>query len=87
MTISLPAQLSIWGGLLVGASGAAARANRPGNADDLLDVVAVAAARLGKDRWDRWSVFGPPSSADSRFGEWEGRTAGTSVRRIVLWPT
>lgn len=83
MTISLPAQPSIWGGLLVGASGDAARANRPGNADDLLDVAAVAATRLGKDRW---SVFGPPSSADSRSGERAGRAAGTSVRRIALWP-
>lgn len=54
-----PAQLSIWGGLLVEASGAAARANRSGDADDLLGVAAAAAARLGEDRWDRWSVFGP----------------------------
>jgi transcriptional regulator with XRE-family HTH domain len=34
MSTAEPAQLSIWGGLLVEASGAAARANRPADADD-----------------------------------------------------
>ena len=66
MSTAEPAQLSIWGGLLVGSSGAAARANRPGDADDLLGVAAAAAARLGEDRWDRWSVFGPRLVAQTR---------------------
>jgi len=66
MSTAEPAQLSIWGGLLVEASGAAARANRPTDADDLLAVAAAAAARLGEDRWDRWSVFGPRLVAQTR---------------------
>ena len=66
MSTAEPAQLSIWGGLLIEASGAAARANRPTDADDLLAVAAAAAARLGEDRWDRWSVFGPRLVAQTR---------------------
>jgi hypothetical protein len=52
-------QLSVWGGLLINASGAAARQERPDDAAELLSVASGAAARLGQDRWDRWSVFGP----------------------------
>lgn len=54
-----PEELSVWGGLLVNASGAAARQERAEVADELLSVASGAAARLGHDRWDRWSVFGP----------------------------
>lgn len=49
----------MWGGLLVNASGAAARRERASDAADLLSVASAAAMRLGQDRWDRWSVFGP----------------------------
>jgi transcriptional regulator with XRE-family HTH domain len=52
-------QLAVWGGLLINASGAAARDERPDQADELLAVARGAAARLGIDRADRWSVFGP----------------------------
>jgi hypothetical protein len=52
-------QLSVWGGLLINASGAAARQERSDDAAELLSVASGAAARLGQDRWDRWSVFGP----------------------------
>ncbi|GIJ48713.1 transcriptional regulator [Virgisporangium aliadipatigenens] len=53
------AELAVWGGLLVTASGAAARADRPEQADELLSYARGAAARLGREHTDRWSVFGP----------------------------
>lgn len=53
------AELAVWGGLLVNASGAAARDGNLATADDLLSVARGASGRLGTDRSDRWSVFGP----------------------------
>jgi transcriptional regulator with XRE-family HTH domain len=53
------AELAVWGGLLVGASGAAARNDQPEQADELLSYARGAAGRLGSDHTDRWSVFGP----------------------------
>lgn len=52
-------QLTVWGGLLINASGAAAREGRNDVGDELLTVARGAAARLGQDRVNRWSVFGP----------------------------
>lgn len=54
-----PAELAVWGGLLVNASGAAARDEQVERADELLSFARAAAARLGRDHTDRWSVFGP----------------------------
>jgi transcriptional regulator with XRE-family HTH domain len=53
------AELAVWGGLLVNASGAAARNEQLAEADELLSFARGAAARLGRDHTDRWSVFGP----------------------------
>jgi len=53
------AELAVWGGLLVNASGAAARNEQPERADELLSYARGAAGRLGRDHTDRWSVFGP----------------------------
>jgi transcriptional regulator with XRE-family HTH domain len=54
-----PAELAVWGGLLVSASGAAARDDQPERADELLSYARGAAGRLSRDHTDRWSVFGP----------------------------
>jgi transcriptional regulator with XRE-family HTH domain len=54
-----PEQLTVWGGLLVNASGAAARDEHTTTATELLSVAKAAAGRLSADRADRWSVFGP----------------------------
>ncbi|MGC4885679.1 helix-turn-helix domain-containing protein [Micromonospora sp. DT227] len=65
MTRATPAQLTVWGGLLVNAAGAAARDDRAVAATELLDFARTAAVRLGQDRVDRWSVFGPRLVAQS----------------------
>ncbi len=52
-------ELAVWGGLLVNASGAAARDGNLAQADELLSYARGAAGRLGTDRTDRWTVFGP----------------------------
>ncbi|MBL6280163.1 helix-turn-helix transcriptional regulator [Micromonospora fiedleri] len=65
MTRATPAQLTVWGGLLINAAGAAARDDRAGTATDLLAFARTAAVRLGQDRVDRWSVFGPRLVAQS----------------------
>jgi transcriptional regulator with XRE-family HTH domain len=59
------AELTVWGGLLVNAAGAAARDGRHEASDELLTVARGAAARLTADRVDRWSVFGPRIVAQS----------------------
>lgn len=59
LTTATPQYLSVWGGLLINASGAAARGARVDDAAELLSVARAAAVRLGHDRADRWSVFGP----------------------------
>lgn len=59
-------QLTVWGGLLVNASGAAARAERTTTANELLAVADGAAGRLSGNRVGRWSVFGPRIVAQTR---------------------
>jgi transcriptional regulator with XRE-family HTH domain len=61
-----PRELTVWGGLLVNASGAAARDERTDAAGDLLNVAEGAAGRLGANRVDRWSVFGRRTVAQTR---------------------
>ncbi len=60
---STPAQLSVFGSLLLNASGAAARNDRGEQAEELLKVAHAAASRLGADRNDLWAVFGPTNVA------------------------
>jgi transcriptional regulator with XRE-family HTH domain len=59
-------QLTVWGGLLVNAAGAASRAEHTDTADDLLTVAEGAASRLAGNRAGRWSVFGPRTVAQTR---------------------
>lgn len=54
-----PAQLSIYGGLLLRGATAAARQRRAGAATDLLAEATTAAQRTGADRTDFDVVFGP----------------------------
>ncbi len=54
-----PAQLSIYGGLLLRGATAAARQRRAGAATDLLSEATTAAQRTGADRSDFDVVFGP----------------------------
>lgn len=65
ITRATPAQLTVWGGLLINAAGAAARDDRADEATELLDIARTAAVRLRNDRVDRWSVFGPRLVAQS----------------------
>jgi transcriptional regulator with XRE-family HTH domain len=53
------AQLSVYGGLLLGGATAAARQGRAGAATDLLGEAATVAQRTGMDRTDYDVVFGP----------------------------
>jgi len=59
-------QLTVWGGLLVNASGAAARAEHGDTAEDLLTIAEGAAGRLAANRAGRWSDFGPRTVAQTR---------------------
>lgn len=52
-------ELATFGNLLVNGSAAAVRDDRGERADDLLSVARAAAARVGEDRVEQWSVFGP----------------------------
>lgn len=52
-------ELAVFGSLLVNAAGAAARAGSAQRCQDLTAMARSAAERLGADRVDRWSVFGP----------------------------
>lgn len=54
-----PAQLSIFGGLVLRGATAAARQRRAGAATDLLTEATTAAQRIGVDRTDYDVVFGP----------------------------
>jgi hypothetical protein len=53
------AQLSVYGGLLLGGATAAARERRTGAASDLLSEATAVAERTGTDRADYEIVFGP----------------------------
>lgn len=63
MVRATPRQLAVFGGLLLNASGAAARAEATVRAHELIVVARTAAVRLGQDREDSWSVFGPTTTA------------------------
>ncbi|MFC7742095.1 hypothetical protein ACFQXA_15780 [Nocardiopsis composta] len=60
---SSPEQVSVFGGLLLNAAGAAARAGRAQRSRDLSATARAAAARAGRDRVDQWVVFGPSVAA------------------------
>lgn len=78
LTRATPEELTVWGGLLVNAAGAAARNDQPTTAEELLTLANSAAVRLQRDRVDRWSVFGPRLVAQSfvvnatELGDFEG---------------
>ncbi len=58
--------MATWGWLLLRASAAAARNNRPDEADDLMRLASAAAARIGHDVIDYheyWTSFGPTTVA------------------------
>jgi transcriptional regulator with XRE-family HTH domain len=56
-------QMTVFGALLLNASGAAARAGRADGARDLIGVARAAAARFQRDQADRRGVFGPTAVA------------------------
>ncbi|HEX6683536.1 MAG TPA: hypothetical protein VF062_12100, partial [Candidatus Limnocylindrales bacterium] len=56
-------QWATFGHLLINASCAAARGSSPSRADDLVQTATAAAARLGYDGIEEWSVFGPRVAA------------------------
>jgi transcriptional regulator with XRE-family HTH domain len=89
---SPPAQIAVYGGLLLSAATAAARDSRPDAARDLVRVAQAAAHRAGEDSTDRWvTVFGPTSvamqavSLETAAGEWG--QALSLARRVPLSST
>ncbi|WP_076784674.1 helix-turn-helix domain-containing protein [Parafrankia discariae] len=59
---STPAHLGVWGRLMIGASAAAARNNRPETATELLSYARSSAARIIDGKMDYakyWATFGP----------------------------
>jgi hypothetical protein len=54
-----PAQLSVYGALLQTSGVVAARRGDRGRANEFLTEAAMTARRLGEDRNDFWTVFGP----------------------------
>jgi transcriptional regulator with XRE-family HTH domain len=86
---SPPEHVAVYGGLLLSAMTAAARAEQYGMARELLKVARAAAERLEDDSTDRWTtVFGPTSvamqavSVEAAAGEWG--TALTLARRVPM---
>jgi transcriptional regulator with XRE-family HTH domain len=59
LTSGRPEHWSIFGHVLLQGAVAAAVAHEPSNARDLLDEAESAAERLGEDRNDYWTAFGP----------------------------
>ncbi len=62
MTLASRDELAAWGVLLLTVSTAAARDNRPGEADDTLNLARMAAVGVRSDYMpagDPWHVFGP----------------------------
>ncbi|WP_249374789.1 XRE family transcriptional regulator [Streptomyces sp. I05A-00742] len=59
---SEPIDLSMWGILLLRGATAAVRGERPDTAEDLLSLAAAAAARVGVDRLDYATPFGPTNA-------------------------
>ncbi|MER5969280.1 helix-turn-helix transcriptional regulator [Streptomyces sp. NPDC002055] len=60
---SAPVDLSLWGILLLRGATAAVRAERGDTARDLLSLASAAAARIGTDRLDYATPFGPTNAA------------------------
>ncbi|MGP4002587.1 helix-turn-helix domain-containing protein [Streptomyces sp. 8N706] len=60
---SSPVDLSLWGILLLRGATAAVRAERKDTARDLLCLASAAAARIGTDRLDYATPFGPTNTA------------------------
>ncbi|MER0243251.1 helix-turn-helix domain-containing protein [Streptomyces sp. HSW2009] len=58
-----PIELSLWGILLLRGASAAVRAERSDTAEDLLSLAAAAATRVGTDRLDYATPFGPTNAA------------------------
>lgn len=54
-----PVELSVWGNLVLTGATAAARGGNLDRADDLISVAATAATRIGGDRNDYQTTFGP----------------------------
>ncbi|MBZ4319221.1 helix-turn-helix domain-containing protein [Streptomyces huiliensis] len=59
---SEPVDLSLWGILLLRGASAAIRGDRADTAEDLLSLAAAAAARIGTDRLDYATPFGPTNA-------------------------
>ncbi|MFD9905829.1 helix-turn-helix domain-containing protein [Streptomyces sp. NPDC059063] len=59
---SAPIDLSLWGILLLRGASAAVRAERSDTAEDLLSLATAAAARVGVDRLDYATPFGPTNA-------------------------
>jgi transcriptional regulator with XRE-family HTH domain len=65
-SIATPAELSTWGWLLLRASAAAIRDNRPGEAAHAMRLAQAAAVTVGRDRGSYhsyWTTFGPATLA------------------------
>ncbi|MGW1868712.1 helix-turn-helix domain-containing protein [Streptomyces mauvecolor] len=59
---SAPIDLSLWGILLLRGASAAVRAERTDSAEELLSLATAAAARIGVDRLDYATPFGPTNA-------------------------
>ncbi|MFI1182820.1 helix-turn-helix domain-containing protein [Streptomyces sp. NPDC020799] len=59
---SAPVDLSLWGILLLRGASAAVRAERGDTAEELLSLASAAAARIGVDRLDYATPFGPTNA-------------------------
>jgi transcriptional regulator with XRE-family HTH domain len=77
-------QLSVWGGLLLSALPAAAAQGRRDAAEDLLSLAGVAAARLGAERNDYQTGFGPAKVAQESVHA--AVTLGDTGRALELAP-
>lgn len=87
-------QLATWGWLALRASAAAARNNRPDEAEDLIRTATAAATRIGADFIDYheyWSSFGPVTVAykhvENKVVEHDPHAALALARRIPPDPS
>jgi transcriptional regulator with XRE-family HTH domain len=62
-TTAAPAQLTVWGGLVLWAMAGAVEGNRPDLAQEYISLSRVAAARMDRDRHDYQVNFGPTQVA------------------------
>ncbi len=67
---SAPIDLSLWGILLLRGASAAVRAERTDTAEDLLSLATAAAARIGVDRLDYATPFGPTNAGVAAVNAW-----------------